>query len=336
MNYTLQVARGIAAVLVCFHHLFFHPYLANTDSSILKYTHIDQIGDLAVYFFFALSGYVLTVSTNKKDVSSIVFLKDRVLRIYPEYILWTIIAYAIYSYSEDRWIDINFIPTTFSEWFHTFSLVPPLFNSSEFATLLSVGWSLVYEMYFYILFAFLLLFFRKNKFFIVFGLFFIFYVSYYIGNSNFDIDRYKWVYLPYILTDFHSLAFAGGAYLFYTKQMGFKSQLIPFVMIFSLLAVFIFSKKLLFPEYNFVIISIMVLYLLLNIDFKNRFLILLGDASYTIYLTHVVFSKLAWSISYNHKWWLLLLLNIFVIILGVFLYKFIAEPMNRRIKSYFT
>lgn len=66
MNHSLQIARGIAAIIVCFHHLFLGPYFKIYPDSILKATHINILGGLAVYFFFALSGYVLTLSINKK------------------------------------------------------------------------------------------------------------------------------------------------------------------------------------------------------------------------------------------------------------------------------
>lgn len=216
MNYSLQIARGIAAVIVSFHHLFLGPYFKIYPDSILKSTHINLLGGLAVYFFFALSGYVLTLSINKKSKDARTFLKERVIRIYPEYILWTLSAYFLWLFLGREWIHLNYTPSGFSDWFHTLSLIPPILYSDSFATLLSVAWSLVYEMYFYVLFALLLFFIRDKEKYINISIlmFFIFFVLHITLNGNFNIQKYKWVHIPYILSDFISVTFALGSLLF--------------------------------------------------------------------------------------------------------------------------
>ena len=335
MNYSLQIAGGIAAIIVSFHHLFLGPFFKMHPDSFLKSTHINLLGGLAVYFFFALSGYVLTLSINKKQITSIKFIKDRVLRIYPEYIIWTLLAYGSWIIFGGEWMNLNYIPKNIMDWVHTLTLIPPLFHSDTFAMLLSVAWSLVYEMYFYVLFSVLLFFVKDKQKYINISLImlFIFFISHTLIRGNFDVERYRWVYWPYMLSDFISLTFALGSFLFYQKSLKFRSNLVPLVLITVLLLVLIFSKKNLAASHNLVLFSIIILYLTLSIEVTSEFwkkLIFLGDASYTIYLIHVIFSKVAWKIDNG---FILFLFNILVIIVGCLLYKYVSKPISNWIKT---
>ncbi|WP_386693504.1 acyltransferase family protein [Lonepinella sp. MS14435] len=336
LNFTLEIGRGVAAILVVFHHLLINPLIAH-HYSFLGSKPISKIGDFAVCFFFALSGYVLTLSINRKDKGALTFLKERVLRIYPEYILWTLFAYIYYKISNGLLIDINFEPSSFIEWFSTLTLIPPLFNSENFAMLLSVAWSLVYEMYFYIVFA-LCIFFIKDKIKISVVLTVLFFVLHYLLHANFKIERYDWVYIPYVISDFHSLSFSLGCIIFYLKPLSFRTNLVPSAIIVFLLFVLFISRELFDIEYNFVFFSIIILYISLSIKIhlnKSSFFVFLGGASYTIYLTHVWFSKVAYKFSYNENYIYLLITNIVAIFLGCFLYTYVSKPIYRVIKNQF-
>lgn len=337
MNYSLQIARGIAAIIVSFHHLFLGPFFRENPDSFLKATHINLLGGLAVYFFFALSGYVLTLSVSKKEISSARFMKDRILRIYPEYILWTCLAYFLWSITSGSLVHLNYVPKSIADWVHTLTLIPPLFSSDSFAMLLSVAWSLVYEMWFYILFAILMIFVKENKKIIPLLMIFIFFVLHIIINGNLDVQRHRWVYLPYIFSDFISLAFALGSLIFFVKPLSFKSNLIPIGIIRSLLCIMVFSRKNIASAYVYVVLSSMILYLTLSINITSEFvkkLSFLGDASYTIYLIHVIFSTLAWKNS-SYGNYFLLGFNILVVLIGCALYQYVSKPINRFIKSKF-
>lgn len=242
-NQSLQISRGIAALLVVFQHLFFGPYLYTYKNSILQHTSLNHVGDFSVYFFFALSGYVLTLSINNKDVLPIDFLKERFARIYPEYIFWVVVAFMFYKASNGGFLDLNFVPKNMGEWVSTLILFPPIIGGESFSMMLGNTWSLVYEIYFYTIFSFLI-YFVKNKKHITITLCILFFFSYYIGNSNFDINRGGWVSWPYIITDFHCMAFAIGSAIFYTKDIEFKNKTFPAISIIFLLGAVFFPKNL--------------------------------------------------------------------------------------------
>lgn len=80
----LDLSRFVAAIIVFTGHLFFLPssYLwSDKQISILSPI---QTGDTAVLYFFALSGYVLTIKSDSQTYVN--WVKRRCLRLYPVYI----------------------------------------------------------------------------------------------------------------------------------------------------------------------------------------------------------------------------------------------------------
>lgn len=90
----LQSLRGIAAILIFYHHYFG-----------LSYRLSSSFGDLGVVFFMMLSGFVISLSTNKKikayhRIPSIKrFFIDRLIKIYPLYLICWFIAILVLPYS---------------------------------------------------------------------------------------------------------------------------------------------------------------------------------------------------------------------------------------------
>lgn len=123
---SLQVSRGVAALLVLVHHLLTLPLLYFNKESFFSYTSLNHIGDFAVYYFFALSGYVLTMSVNRKDISPFNFIKDRVVRIYPEYIFWFIVYLAVWFAFYGVYVDYKIPSNNAYAWISNITLIPPL------------------------------------------------------------------------------------------------------------------------------------------------------------------------------------------------------------------
>ena len=114
------------------------------------------MGIAGVDVFFVLSGFIMVITTKYLNVASkmsnvSIFLYKRITRIYPPYIIYTLIVCfvallypgAVFSGAEYRLL-------------HSFSLFP-----GEHPPILAVGWTLIHEMYFYLVFSFFLLFKRK-------------------------------------------------------------------------------------------------------------------------------------------------------------------------------
>ncbi len=139
----IQFLRGVAALLVVFWHLFGLPDFAAGSK-------------LGVDLFFVISGFIMVHATASCDGTlaySLRFLVRRVIRIYP---LWWAAAFA-YVLTSPNLLDNNI----FLLWcISSVALIPvnlgaDVVNGPGFigAPILGVGWTLNYEMYFYLFFA---------------------------------------------------------------------------------------------------------------------------------------------------------------------------------------
>ena len=141
---TLQVARGTAANLVVLAHLF---------AVEGKYTHggvlpsFTYYGVAGVDLFFVLSGFIM-VAVAGRGVGPWEFLWRRAARVYPTYWLVTLVVLAVTVVAPE--MANSSINEPISIW-RSFLLVP-----ARTPPLLAVGWTLVHEIYFYLVFAILL------------------------------------------------------------------------------------------------------------------------------------------------------------------------------------
>ena len=137
----LQAARGVAANLVVLSHLF---------AVEGKYTHGGVLPSFTFYgvagvdLFFVLSGFIM-VAVAGRGVGSWEFLWRRAARIYPTYWLITLLVLAVTMVAPE--LVNSSINEPISIW-RSFLLFP-----ANTPPLLAVGWTLVYEMYFYLVFA---------------------------------------------------------------------------------------------------------------------------------------------------------------------------------------
>lgn len=138
---TLQAARGVAANLVVLSHLFIVED---------KYTHGSVLPSFSFYgvagvdLFFVLSGFIM-VAVAGRGVGPWEFLWRRAARIYPTYWLVTLVVLAVTILAPQ--IVNSSITEPISIW-RSFLLLP-----ARTPPLLAVGWTLVHEIYFYLVFA---------------------------------------------------------------------------------------------------------------------------------------------------------------------------------------
>lgn len=163
----IQIGRGVAAVVVVIHHLLLpQMQMIYKNSLIFEIFNFNLLGDFAVYFFFCISGYVMMLSTNLSHKKPISFIRDRVVRIFPLYVIWTVVSLTVYYITRNHFswlINLNYIPKSWNEYVSVFLLFPPLWHGESFALPLATAWSLVYEMFFYVLFTFALTFTKVNR-----------------------------------------------------------------------------------------------------------------------------------------------------------------------------
>jgi exopolysaccharide production protein ExoZ len=144
---SVQIFRAIAANFVVLSHLrgiegkYGGGYVVLPDW-------VGAAGPAGVHFFFVISGFVMVFAS--QGVGWWTFILSRVTRIYPPYWLYTsAVVLALWMFPGHFSSDFYQPPSLV----RSFALLP-----DESTPLLTVGWSLIFEMYFYIVWAMLLAF----------------------------------------------------------------------------------------------------------------------------------------------------------------------------------
>ncbi len=143
----IQRLRGIAVLLVVSYHLF------RTEEKFLPNNRLLpewlSFGAAGVDLFFVISGFVMVWTTANRDVTPFDFLKRRAARIYPLYWVYSAVVFAVFL-AKPAWVNAS--QSGQFSILRSFLLLP-----DDRLPLLMVGWSLVYEVYFYAVFSLLLL-----------------------------------------------------------------------------------------------------------------------------------------------------------------------------------
>jgi len=341
MSYLVQGYRGIAALLV----LLFH-----TSGITAAYFHEQnaltlffEFGRAGVEFFFVLSGFIMYMVHNK-DFSNQGRLQSyffkRIIRIYPIYILITLVITPIF-----------FLSGSYGESYHR-ELIPLiksllLIPQSDLPHL-GVGWSLVHEVMFYIIFA-LFIINKKAGTTICFFWAIAIIIFYVLTAPNFDgggegyfwkilFSRYNMLFIcgmivAYVLVN-HSvkdryaiLAFITGNVLFLISGMILGQQETEIATVFFGLS----SCLILFACYN----------TFLEQKIKNiRILEHLGKASYSIYLTHTFCISFLCKViayfeinQYLSLIFMYFLIAIITILFGLIFFKYIEKPLSYQLKN---
>lgn len=143
--YSLQMLRGIAAWMVVYHH-FMQLFFSFKAETIFGWF-FSKYGAFGVDLFFVLSGFVMFFSANKKDQSGSDFMLNRIFRIVPVYWFYSALMLAC----------VVLFPEVFKFTdFTVQSLLASMFflpheNPAGIGDypLLTVGWTLNFEMFFY-------------------------------------------------------------------------------------------------------------------------------------------------------------------------------------------
>lgn len=145
---SLQTLRGFAALLVVFHH---------SKDFAQKYGHENWltdflgsgIGAFGVDIFFVLSGFIM-FHTTRDATSARIFLANRIARVAPMYWIVTSILAILLILTPGLFSTMRFEP-----WHYLKSIlfIPHNSPSGDYLPLLGVGWTLCFEMYFYLAFA---------------------------------------------------------------------------------------------------------------------------------------------------------------------------------------
>lgn len=146
----IQSLRGIAAMLVVAAHIC----LEIGKATSIDLSRLNILGGGGVDLFFVISGFIMMYVCQRggKPIGAMDFLGRRIIRIYPIYWFYTCVILAMKA------LAIGYKSVGLSALYVTgsFLLVPAFRPDAISATIhpiLDQGWTLSYEMYFYLLFA---------------------------------------------------------------------------------------------------------------------------------------------------------------------------------------
>ncbi|MGF6127459.1 exopolysaccharide production protein ExoZ [Pseudomonas frederiksbergensis] len=277
MLISVQALRFIAAWAVVGHHfmqIFFDFHARGPVGQMF----IDK-GAVGVDIFFVISGLVIFLSTEGKSLPPARFLLYRLFRIVPAYWLYTVLMALVVVFARPV------LPDQSVDWSHF--LLSLLFIPTEnpggygIYPTLNVGWTLNYEMLFYLLFGWALLFRLHFRLLIVAALLFAVCQAW---------TGYGWVsefYRSDIVYEF-LLGIAIG--MLYRRGWIKPGLWLPLLGIGgALLAIYHWAPQPRFLTWGLPSAVLVMACIALERHFENnRVFELLGNCSYSVYLMHVL------------------------------------------------
>jgi exopolysaccharide production protein ExoZ len=147
---TIQALRAVAALLVVLLHAF-ETWGERVDPTALGVNW--ENGAAGVDIFFIISGFVMVISSRRlvdQAGAWLIFIRHRVVRIVPLYWLLTTVkilaVVALGGVVLRTGLDFNFVAGSYL-------FLPVTDSAGHFRPILPVGWTLTYEFLFYLLFA---------------------------------------------------------------------------------------------------------------------------------------------------------------------------------------
>lgn len=344
MIYNIQILRAIAAYLVVAHHV--HPFIFGSDGDPGS----SYIGASGVDIFFVISGFIMVFTCAGRDRSTVKFWQDRVIRVVPLYWLATFGSIGLFF--------IGFRPFGLHDFnasnlFTSLLFLPTLRPDGQPHPILSVGWTLIYEMFFYFLFGLSLLLRNQNHSVIILTMLFstLWLVRIIFGPFNFTVSYYM---QPL------TLEFAAGCFLglVYTQSDHFVRQR-PYIAASVLMfigVVIIISAGLFFKEsitqlhgarlifYGIPAVLIVLACLILEKSGKSHsrnFLVAQGAASYAIYLFHPILIQTTFKAAEKAKGLgipisvgiVALIAFTLVCVIGALSHHWIEKPISRTLRG---
>jgi peptidoglycan/LPS O-acetylase OafA/YrhL len=342
---SIQVLRGIAASMVVFHHVSDAIYRVWPNGLwVFSSVNLIKTGAAGVDIFFLISGFIMIYVSppyraHEKPASD--FLIRRVIRIYPLYAIVTLltIGYAVaHLYVKPA----DGFPYSVGQIAAAFAFMPHFNPESGWVQpIVKQGWSLYYEMFFYVCFAGVLAW--SNRY-LLLSLIAIFSVVLLAANLLGSPDNA----IAVVFSDPIMIEFLFGCAIGILYKRGlFNGRFVLPWLVGSLLLLAL-GSAFGFPDSNLRCLSwgipaagILITFLKLDLSEMTwpRPLTLLGDASYSVYLTHslvfyhtlnLILKRGAASVPGDA---LIAGLTPVIVALGVAFYLAIEGPINRRLMA---
>jgi exopolysaccharide production protein ExoZ len=277
---TLQAGRAIAALSVVAFHLSIMMGLPRYGG-VAVFREYTSHGNRGVDFFFVLSGFIILfahVNDINRPAEVWRYIYRRLTRLYPIYWIYTVALVVLIIFLGGT--DAN-MPSNVLGWATTFSLI----RFSEASPPLSVAWTLFHEIFFYLVFATLIINLRMGL--IVFAVVSV--ISIVLFQFPPEHERTPF----YVYTSAYNLYFVIGMGAFWLYKKGGFGLMELFVGAMLWWAAEDLS---LLPQKILPLIRALAMAFMLvaatKLEASGKLVIpsiltLVGDASYTIYLTHL-------------------------------------------------
>ena len=288
---SIQALRGIALLgVIGFHFLSIEKKYSGGDLLLPEFLYLGQSG---VDLFFVISGFIMVTVTKGRFTlprGVMRFLWGRLTRIYPTYWFYFFLTLTVFFIKPD-WV--NSSQGHQSQLISSFLLLP-----SHQLPLVMVAWSLIHELWFYLVFSIFLNF--RESFLLpsllTWGAIII------VINLLVTVTNFSGIAL--IALHAYSLEFIIGAlvalffYQEHTSNLSTRNAILIIILIPSLGLPIIHALDVLAKEslvracvigalYGFLVYSVTTLEKLNRFSFP-KFLQFLGDISYTVYLSHIL------------------------------------------------
>lgn len=277
--HALQYLRAVAALAV----VYSHTVIQVDDYAIW----LNEAGSFGVDIFFVISGFIMVYIARPDDTPS-AFLMNRIRRVVPLYWFFTLLMAAILLLLPDVFkassfdlgalmLSLGFIPY----W----SLAHP----HEAWPLLAPGWSLNFEMYFYLIFAISLLFTQRYRVaFVTVVISVVFIIASALHHGLVSEATAGRSALAFFFSKSLVFEFILGMLLAVAWKRGFRlpASTAAWLLLAASCALLI---KLPLPrifEYGIPSFLIVMACLYVRVG-EHRWAVWLGDASYALYLSHI-------------------------------------------------
>ncbi len=323
----IQALRAIAALTVVFEHL----------NVLFLRIGLTPFGGSGVDLFFIISGFIMVHSTAGRPITPVKFLARRIARIVPIYwgLTFTVFAMALLAPALLQATSADVVQLLKSLFFIPFEK-----SNGKVQPLLFLGWTLNYEMFFYALFA-LGLFLKDRRA----GIFAVVAAIIAIVVAGLVLHPQE------IIADFYTqpiiLEFAAGMLLaVILPRLSLASRALwpALIAICSIALLVSIIAPFGGPETSRVLVrgipAAIVLAVAVILDRSgatatNRFLLLLGNASYSIYLTHPYITQTAVKFFYlttpdtSITVGLILAALLLAMVIGVIVHYMLELPLTR-------
>jgi exopolysaccharide production protein ExoZ len=264
---SIQYLRAAAAIAVVVYHQFQG-----------KAHGLFDLGKYGVDLFFVISGFIMVAMTESRHTTPLDFLKDRIVRIVPLYWTATLLAFLLLLSGAKMFggsVSIDLL-------FKSLLFIPAVNLDGGLWPTLFLGWTLNYEMFFYVIFAVLLLAPKHSQPILVGVILAGLVASGFVLKPDHPIAKF---YTDALLVEFAAGVFLGKLFGMNLQNTSVRTQIGGILV----LIVALLLGALLFPRLFFAALAVFFLSLFLNLERKGAMPkiplgLALGNASYSIYL----------------------------------------------------